>query len=249
MLKGLWTLTWLEIKIFLREPLGVIGSIVIPAVLFLALGRIVTSRPVRFSNRLTDFVMVGLPVFVSVMIAISTALSLVTIMAIYREGGILKRLRATPLRPHTILAAHVMVKLFMTLVTLAAVMAVGARYYPVTVDARFVSFAGALLFSTLSILGMGFLIASLAPSGRFAQPLGSLILYPMIGLSGLFVPVEEMPERMQQIASVLPLTYAVSLLRGAWQGEAWSLHLGDIGILTVVFIVCSALSARLFRWQ
>jgi len=249
MLKGLWKLTWLEIKIFLREPLGVIGSIVIPAVLFLALGRIVTSRPVRFSNRLTDFVMVGLPVFVSVMIAISTALSLVTIMAIYREGGILKRLRATPLRPHTILAAHVMVKLFMTLVTLAIVMAVGARYYPVTVDARFVSFAGALLFSTLSILGMGFLIASLAPSGRFAQPLGSLILYPMIGLSGLFVPVEEMPDAMQRIASALPLTYAVSLLRGAWLGDAWSLHMGDIGVLTVVFITCSALSARLFRWQ
>jgi ABC-2 type transport system permease protein len=134
-------------------------------------------------------------------------------------------------------------------VTLAIVMAVGARYYPVTVDAKILSFAAALLVSTLSILGMGFLIASIAPSGRFAQPLGSLILYPMIGLSGLFVPVEEMPETMQRIASVLPLTYAVSLLRGAWIGDAWSLHRGDLGILTVVFIACSALSARLFRWQ
>ena len=35
-------------------------------------------------------------------IALSSALSLVAILAIYREGGILKRLRATPLRPHTI---------------------------------------------------------------------------------------------------------------------------------------------------
>lgn len=248
MLRGLGKLTWLEIKIFMREPLGVIGSIVIPTVVFLALGRIVGQRPVR-SNRLTDFVMVGLPVFVSVMIAISTALSLITIMAIYREGGILKRLRATPLRPHTILAAHVAVKLFMTAVTLCIVMIVGSRYYPVAFNARLVSFAVALLFSTMSILAMGFLIASVAPSGRFAQPLGSLILYPMLGFSGLFVPVAEMPPTMQTIASMLPLTYAVSLLRGAWTGEAWSLHLGDLGALTLVFVVCSALSARLFRWQ
>ena len=41
-------------------------------------------------------------------------LSLVTIISIYREGGILKRLRATPLRPHTILTAHVLVKLLFT---------------------------------------------------------------------------------------------------------------------------------------
>jgi ABC-2 type transport system permease protein len=248
MLSGLGKLTWLEIKIFMREPLGVIGSIVIPTVLFLALGRIVGGRTLR-SNRLTDFVTVGLPVFVSVMIAISTALSLITIMAIYREGGILKRLRATPLRPHTILAAHVAVKLFMTVVTLLIVMAVGSRYYPVAFNARLGSFAGALLFGTMSILAMGFLIASLAPSGRFAQPLGSLILYPMLGLSGLFVPVEEMPARMQAIASVLPLTYAVSLLRGAWIGEPWSAHLTDVAALTLVFVICSVLSARLFRWQ
>ena len=48
-------------------------------------------------------------------------MSLVTIIAIYREGGILKRLRATPLRPHTILTAHVLVKLLFTAVTLALI--------------------------------------------------------------------------------------------------------------------------------
>ena len=43
------------------------------------------------------------PVFAAMLIAISAVLSLVTIISIYREGGILKRLRATPLRPQTIL--------------------------------------------------------------------------------------------------------------------------------------------------
>jgi ABC-2 type transport system permease protein len=65
-----------------------------------------------------QFVRVELPVFVAVLIALSGVLSLVMIISIYREGGILRRLRATPLRPQTILTAHVLVKLVLTAVTL-----------------------------------------------------------------------------------------------------------------------------------
>ena len=57
-------------------------------------------------------------------------MSLVTIISIYREGGILKRLRATPLRPHTILSAHVLVKLLFTAITLTLMMLAGRRFYP-----------------------------------------------------------------------------------------------------------------------
>jgi ABC-2 type transport system permease protein len=61
-----------------------------------------------------SFVHVGPPVLASILLTISAVLSLVTTISIYREGGILKRLRATPLRPQTILAAHVTVKLILT---------------------------------------------------------------------------------------------------------------------------------------
>ena len=116
MLRGLWKLTWIEIKIFLREPLGAFGTIGVPVLLFLVLGRILGRK--MPSMAAGDFVRVGLPVFASVLIALSAVLSLVTIISIYREGGILKRLRATPLRPQTILTAHVIVKLTLTAATL-----------------------------------------------------------------------------------------------------------------------------------
>ena len=113
--------------------------------------------------------------------ALSAVLSLVTIVSIYREGGILKRPRATPLRPHTILTAHVIVKLVFTAITLAAMLLAGRRYFPAGRRCPYLSFAVALLFSTLSILSMGFLIASVVPTARFAQPIGTLMLYPMLG--------------------------------------------------------------------
>src|SRR5262249_40692221 len=154
----------------------------------------------------------------------TTVLSLVAIIAIYRESGILRRLRATPLRPYTILTAHVLVKLVFTAVTFLAMILAGRRYYPLDADAPLVSFAFALLFSTAPILTLGFLIASVVRTARFAQPIGTLILYPMLGLSGLFVPVESLPPMLQVVARALPLTYAVSLLRGIWRGDGWSAH-------------------------
>ncbi|HEY3045191.1 MAG TPA: ABC transporter permease [Vicinamibacterales bacterium] len=248
MLRGLWNLTWLEIKIFLREPLGALTTIGIPALLFVVLGRVVGRRPLP-SQAATSLVRVELPVFVTILIAVNAVLSLVTIMAIYREGGILKRLRATPLRPHTILAAHVIVKLLLTVVTLMLTVLAGKRYYPLEVDVPLVAFTAALLVSTLSILSIGFLIASVVPTARFAQPVGAIILYPMIGLSGLFVRFDALPPMLQTVARLLPLTYAVSLLQGIWKGDAWSAHLGDLAALAVVFVICTALSAKVFRWE
>lgn len=249
MLRGLWTLTWLEIKIFLREPLGVIGAVAVPVVIFVLFGRLLGPQAGKIPPDVPRFISTDLPIFASVLIAASAVLSLITIVAIYREGGILKRLRATPLRPYTILTAHVLVKLLFTAFTLAVMVLAGRRYYPVDADAPLVSFTLALLFSTMSILSLGFLIASLVPTARFAQPIGSLILYPMLGLSGLFVSIDSLPPGLQVVARVLPMTYAVSLLRGIWHGDGWTGHVGDVAVLTLMFVAFTALSAKVFRWE
>jgi ABC-2 type transport system permease protein len=249
MLRGLWKLTWIEIKIFLREPLGAFGTIGFPVLVFLVLGRVAGRGLAPSSFAATGFIRVGLPVLASVLIAVSSVLSLVTIISIYREGGILKRLRATPLRPQTILTAHVIVKLLLTAATLALMVLAGKRYYPVGVHVALFSFTMALLISTCSILSIGFLIASIVPTTRFAQPIGAVILYPMIAVSGLFVPLESLPPALHAVARVVPLTYTVSLLEGIWKGDAWTAHVGDVAALAVVFVLCTALSTKVFRWE
>ena len=245
MFRGLLKLTWIEIKVFMREPLGAIGSVLMPVLVFILLGRlgsdIVPSRNAATSN----FFRVNVPVFVAILIALNAVLSLVAIVSIYREGGILKRLRATPLRPWTILTSHVIVKLLLTTVTLALMLVAGRRYYPAGVEVHAARFGVALIITTLSILSIGFLIASVVPTARFAQPIGAIVLYPMFAVSGLFIPMRYLPSWVEH----LPLSNAVSLLQGMWLGESWSSHIGDIVGLTIVFVVCTALSAKVFRWE
>ena len=210
MMKALLKLTWLEIKIFVREPMGVIGTIAIPVVVFLIASRLLGPRIARTA------IQAGggpgsavLPVLASILMALSAISSLVTIISIYREGGILKRLRATPLSPTVILSAHVLVKLIFTILTLAIMVLLGRGYFPPGAPVPLFSYAVALTFTTWAILSIGFFIASIVPTARFAQPLAAIILYPMIVVSGLFFPVSVLPQWMQVAARVLPLGYAV----------------------------------------
>ncbi len=108
MLKGLWKLTWVEIKVFMREPMGVVGSVGLPVIIFLLLGRAGGSAAAGPDSLVQPVILASL------FVALSAVTSLTAIIAIYREGGILKRLRATALRPVTILGAHVIVKLLLT---------------------------------------------------------------------------------------------------------------------------------------
>jgi ABC-2 type transport system permease protein len=249
MLRGLWKLTWIEIKVFMREPLGAFGTVGFPVLVFLVIGRVAGRNLPAPSLATSSFLRVGLPVLAALLIAVSSVISLITIVSIYREGGILKRLRATPLRPQTILTAHVIVKLALTAATLALMVLAGKRYYPIGIRVPWFGFTIALLIGTLSILSIGFLIASIVPTARFAQPIGAAILYPMIAVSGLFTPINSMPPMVQAVARVLPMTYAVSLLEGIWKGDAWSAHIGDVAALALVFFACIALSAKVFRWE
>jgi ABC-2 type transport system permease protein len=247
-MKGLWPLVWLEIKIFAREPLGLFGAVVVPVLLFLVLGRVMRSAGGTAPPASAFLNTGGLAVLAAIVIATSAVVSLVTIIAIYREGGILKRLRATPLRPATILTAHVLVKLLFTALTVALLLAVGRRY-ATGAPGVVIPFVVAVLFSTAGILSIGFLIASLVPTARFAQPVAGLLFYPMIALSGLFVPLAGLPPWLRMVARVMPLTYVVSLLQGVWRGDPLSSHLWDMVVIALFGAVFTALAARVFRWE
>jgi ABC-2 type transport system permease protein len=247
MMRGFWKLTWIETKVFVREPMGVIGSLLIPVVVFVLLGRAFNMGEVMPDDAPTP--PFNVPVMAALFIAIGSVLSLVAIISIYREGGILKRLRATPLTPVTILSAHVFVKLLFTIVSLALLVLAGRQFFPGAMGVNMLSFTAALLLSSLSILSMGFVLASLVRTARFAQPVGAAVLYPMIAISGLFFPIEVLSRPLQLVAYSLPTTNAVALMTGIWDGAGWGAHWWNVLGLVVAMAASLALSTKVFRWE
>ena len=246
-LRGFWKLTWVETKVFTREPMGFVGTLVMPLVVFIALGRAFgAGKSVAAPQVDIPF---NAAILAAVLIAISAVQSLVAIISIYREGGILKRLRATPLSPVTIMGAQVAVKLVFTVISLALLMLAGRRLFPGVMRVNVLSFTAAVILSTFSILSLGFVLASLVPTARFAQPIGAAVLYPMLALSGLFFPIDRLPRALRTLAYLLPTTHAVALLDGVWDGSGWGAHWVNAAALLALFAAYTALSTKVFRWE
>src|SRR2546423_9780548 len=231
-LRGFWKLTWLETKIFTREPMGFVGTLLVPLVMFVILGRAFgVQRPLAPQVDIPF----NVAILAAILIAISAVQSLVAIISIYREGGILKRLRSTPLSPVTIMGAQVVVKLFFTVISLTLLMLAGRRLFPGVRQVNAFSFTAAVLLGTFSILSLGFVLASLVPTARFAQPISAFVLYPMLAVSGLFFPVAALPSVLRTLALAFPTTHPVALLQGGWDGSGCGDNGGNGTAVLVLF--------------
>ncbi len=247
-MRGLWQLTWIEIKLFLREPAAAFFTLVFPLMVLFIFGSIYGNEPTPFFGGYGT-VDVSVPAYTAMIIASSGLIGLTIVIAMYRERGVLRRLRATPLRPQTILSANVIVSFLMTALGMALLVIAGKIVFGLRFAGDLVSVFAAFTLSSLSFFALGFVLAGLAPTARTAQVAGMVLFYPMLFLSGAAVPLEVLPQTIRQYAQFLPLTHVVTLLRGMWIGESWNQHGMEVGILAAVLVIGVAVSMKTFRWE
>jgi ABC-2 type transport system permease protein len=247
-MKSLLKMTWMETKLFLREPLGAFFTLVFPLMMLFLFGSIYGNDPTpMFGGRGT--IDISVPAYTAMIIATSGLMSVTITMAAYREKGILRRLRTTPVSPLVVLGAQVIVIFAMTSLGMFLLIVAGKLVYNLRFEGNAWSLLGGFTLSSMSFFGLGFILASIMRTARTAQVVGMVLLYPMLFLSGAGFPRELLPEAIKKISAFLPLTYVVNLLRGLWIGETWSQHSTDAIVLTVMLMVGVLISARLFRWE
>uniref|UniRef100_A0A7C1JMN4 Transport permease protein n=1 Tax=Caldilinea aerophila TaxID=133453 RepID=A0A7C1JMN4_9CHLR len=247
-MRGFWKLTWTEIKLFLREPMAAFFTLAFPLMMLFLFGSIYGNEPTPFFGGYGS-VDVSVPAYTAMIIATSGLLGVTITMASYREQGILRRLKATPLRPQSILGAQVIVIFLMTTLGMVLLVIAGKLVYGLRFDGNPLNVVLAFVLSSMSFFALGFVLAGLLPTARTAQIVAMVLFYPMIFLSGAAIPREMLPESIRELAQVLPLSHVVTLLRGLWMGDPWTKHLGEVGILTLLLIAGVLVSSKTFRWE
>jgi ABC-2 type transport system permease protein len=162
------------------------------------------------SQRYIDFVIPGL-LALSLM-QISVAGSGYNIVE-YRRKGILKRLFVTPIEPWHFIGGLVIARLVITVIQVSFLLTVAVLLLRVPIVGSLFSLGVVVLFGTVIFLSLGFFMGSIAKSQQAIMLLGNLITMPQMFLSGVFFPIDSMPELLQPIASLLPLSFVVSGVR------------------------------------
>jgi ABC-2 type transport system permease protein len=247
-MKCLIKMTWMETKLFLREPVGAFFTLVFPLMMLFLFGSIYGNTPSEYFNG-RGTVDISVPAYTAMIIATTGLVGLTITMAAYRENGVLRRLRTTPISPLVVLVAQVIVLFMMTVLGMLLLIIAGKLVYHLRFEGNALSVLAGFVLSSLSFFALGFVLAGLMPTARTAQVVGMVILYPMLFLSGAGFPRELLPEAIKKIANYLPLTYVVSLLRGLWVGEPWKGHVTDVLVLVALLVAGVLISIKTFRWE
>ena len=247
-LRSLASLVVVNLRLFVREPAAAFFTLAFPIMLVLVFGTIYGNDPQEMFDGYGS-VDVSMPAYTALILGFVGLLGVAINTSSYREAGVLRRFRATPLRPLVYIAADVTANLIMVLAGMAGMMIVGWGLYRVQFEGLAASVFLAVILSGLAMCSVGYLIAAVASNARTAQVIGMVVLYPMIFLSGATIPLEVMPDSVHSVSDFLPLTYVVRLLRGLWFGESWGSLILETGVLVGVLIVCTAIAVRLFRWE
>jgi ABC-2 type transport system permease protein len=247
-MNALKKMAWIELKLFIREPTAAFFTLVFPVMMLMIFGIIYGNNPTPFFGG-RGYIDTAVPAFSSMIIATGGLFTLCIQMASYRESRILRRMKTTPVKPHTILASQVAVVFIMTLAGIMLLIVTGKVIYGLRFQGNVVSVAAGFILSCLSFFALGFVLAGIFSTARSAQIAAMVIFYPMLFLSGAAIPREVLPLKIRTWGKLLPMTHVVNLLRGLWSGEGWAQHILEVGVLSGILIAGVAISSITFRWE
>lgn len=239
-MRTLYKLTWVELKLFVREPFSLIFTLAFPMVLLVVLiGSFQPNDPAFGGHRPADYY---LATYIGVVIGAAGLIALPVHLATYRERGVLRRFQASSVPTWVIIGSHLITGLMMAALSSAVLLLAATTIYGAALPHSLAPVAGAFVLATLSFQSIGLLLGTVLRTARAAQALGMLLFFPMWLLCGAGPPPEIMSAGMRQLSDVLPLTFAVRAIEQPWLGS--TPRLLDLALLTGMLGIAGVLSAR-----
>ncbi|MDD5748210.1 MAG: ABC transporter permease [Actinomycetota bacterium] len=168
----------------------------------------------------------------------------------YREKGILRRIKASPVSLPAFLGSAITSTLIFALLQAVVLLLVGVLAFKVKIAGNYFYMAVTMIVGSASFICMGFMISSLTRTSKSTALMGSAVAMPMMFLSGIFFSMTILPRAMAIIAQCLPLYYLADAIREVTINKAsLSAVWLDLVILLGVGLVCFVISVKFFRWE
>lgn len=242
------TLTRQETRLFLREPVALIFGLLFPPVLLLTMGYLFPGfdepLPELGGERL---IAVYMPTIIGMALATLSIMMLPMTLSSYREMGILRRLRTTPIHPSRLLLAHVTANAVVAIAGTAVTIVVAKLAFDVPLPEAPIWFVVSFGMALVVMFTLGLFIGALARSQTSGQVLGFSLFFPMLFFAGVYLPRPFMSETLVTISNFTPLGAAVQTLLDSAAGTAPSGQ--EMAVMAGYTLVCGALAIRLFRWE
>lgn len=235
----------IEARLFLRDRLNSLFAVLFPSLLLLVLGAVPILRTPDENfggQRFIDTYVSALIVFTLAFIGLQRV---PTVVAAYREKGVLRRLSTTPMHPARLLAGQMIVNLVAAVVSVLLTIFVGFAVFGIDLPHHPAGLALAVLLGGAGTFGLGLVIAALAPNARAAGGWATAVFMLLMFFGGVYLPRFLLPPVFETISVFLPPGSLA--VQEAWLGTApdWR-HLVIMGVIS---LVAGTVAAKTFRWE
>ncbi len=167
-----------------------------------------------------------------------------------KKQGVLRRYHTTTLRVWQYFVSNALSSAFIGILSVTAMFAVGVTVFHLNMRGDYLSFAAIVILGVITLFGIGLAVGGWAQNENQAAPLANLISFPMMFLSGTFFPRFLMPEWLQKISGLLPLTPVIDGARLIiTEGKTFFDIMPQVGLLVAWAIVIYSIAFRVFRWE
>ena len=168
----------------------------------------------------------------------------------FREQGILRRFRVTPVGASAMLASSLLSNYFLTLPTIVIEFFLSRWVFHMSGLGNLTSVFVLVTLGTVSFASLGLIVASVTNTMQETQVINQIIWFVFLFISGATIPFPILPNMVQAVAVFLPATYLVSGLQRAMIDRTGVADLGSymaslIGCALIAFLI----AAQLFRWD
>jgi ABC-2 type transport system permease protein len=206
---------------------------------------VTTEGIVEGNSTYFDFIapgMIAMTVMMSVMTGLPAAISQ------EKEVGTLDGMMAAPINRLSIILGKTLAQTARGLLQGVIILVLAVGLFGVTIHGSILLVFGLLLLGVFSFVGLGIVLTSFAKDQETAMMLMMTLMFPMMFLSGVFFPIQQMPWYMQGISKFLPLTYASQALRKVMVLGAGVPAISTELIVLIVFgVIMIAIAVPVFR--
>ena len=243
----LFKLSWVELKLFIREPITMAFTLILPILFLLVMGEVFGNNPDPDIYRGMGAMNIYTPSYLGLVMGAIGLFSIPVHLTSYRERGVLRRLRASSITTWTLFGSQLLVSFVLTIACSIILVALAFPIYSVMAPESIPLLIIALIISTISFTAIGILLGALLPTARAAQGIGLILFFMMMMLSGVAAPKEVMSDVMIYIGDAMPLTHIAVLLQDTWLGFGW--NWARFGIVAGFGVGATVLAYRFFRWD
>jgi ABC-2 type transport system permease protein len=242
---ALGKLVQIEARLFLRDPMSFTIGLLLPTVVLIGLGAIPILRepsPDMGGQRFIDYFA---PSTIVMAVAVIGLTNLPAVLATYREQGVLRRMRTTPIHPAKLLLAQLIVNIGASLASALLVITAGKLVFDVPMPQHPWGFAIAFVLGISSVFAIGMLVAAVAPTARAASGLSTVLFMSVMFFGGVYLPRFMLPDAVARIGDYVPP--GVQSLLDAWTGTAPAVI--PLVVMAATALAAGAVAARVFKWE